>query len=690
MRSSAVLAAASLISACANAPPPAAPPAEAPLAALPPSAEPPAPLAPLANEAIELTIERGFVQLGLGNLRPALWSHDQLRARLPAAARRELDAVERAEKLAADAARKASRATTELYRCNDCRERARLEQQRTVTLRAGVQARRARDTAVERASAALERQLGSPKAAPEVGVALARLQEGRRRGAASRSVRYAEAGERAAGVAALERAAELAGAHTEAGQHVRRELLHGLWSADDSEQARRVIDELAPVAPAEWRAELRYRAALLDALDGDDARAADGFDRALEAHVAGSAVSVKTLAMAALVARYRALDFERALGAAFRVFDESARSVPTTPVPPAPAALSALQAARPAGLQDAVQYGVLGLLDSGGSELDADGVARLAADCVERLGRDPLRLGGAAQARAAILSVLATRALYRNDPERARQLAEAARNLGAFAGSRGALDVLRALALHKGESERVEELARARAKLPLGYRDWVGADAEPDERHLAAQLRRKADDDDTGQTASEQDESPVAHNVRSAMRACLEPVRTRLPPANGSGKERRVATITLRAQVFPDGRVAIEAKADRGDAQTTAVLECLQHVGPRLLARAPSSVSATVVLDEAVRRTSPPGLAGIWGSSLGDGLGGGIGDLIGSQPGYGGLGLRGTGLGGGGTGDGIGLGSLGTRGRGAGAGYGRLTPTKPKTKPPPKTPAPEQ
>jgi hypothetical protein len=69
--------------------------------------------------------------------------------------------------------------------------------------------------------------------------------------------------------------------------------------------------------------------------------------------------------------------------------------------------------------------------------------------------------------------------------------------------------------------------------------------------------------------------------------------------------------------------------------------------------------------------TSPYGRDTALGSDAMSAMGALMGDQIGENFGFGGLGLRGTGRGGGGTGEGtIGLGNLGTIGHGAGGGTG--------------------
>ncbi len=669
---------AGLAVACAGSPPPAPKPAAPEVVAAPAEPEKAPPPEPLAMEDIELTVKDGFAGVGLGNVRPKLWSEDELVKRLPFAAKREIEAMRRARKASRDASRKASKASYAVYRCRECRERAQLLRASKAARKASTKARDALNKAIDHAEQSLDKQLASPKAKPEIGVALARIRANRTLSAAADHwVRYGEADASENGTVSLQDAAELAAADTEVGRQVRYELLNRLWGEDDGQAARRVIAELADGAKPEWRAELEFHAAVYDALDGDHAKAAEGFERALAAHVPGSTVTRKTLALAALVARYRTLDFERALSAAFTAFDEAARPEPRAPEPPAPPKPKlkpkpiSPKAAREAALSQATEFGMMGLLGTsslGGGSFDENDIARLAADSVEQLDRDPTKLTGSPEGRARILSVLAIRALYRNDADRARELAEAARALGPLAGTRGALDVLEALAFRDDDLDRAKDISKERSKLRPGtFRTWAGSAAEPDERDLVARLK-KARGDAASDKKEEAPEPPATGNVRSAVRACIEPVRTELPKATGNGKERRIAILTLRAQVFPDGKVELAASADRAEGSVPTVLACLRTIGPRLLAHAPSSVTARVTLNESVRRASA-GFGGMWGDQIGEAFGAG------------GLGLTGIGKGGGGTGTGIGIGSLGSSGSVGGLGYiGRPGAAKPPPK----------
>jgi hypothetical protein len=131
--------------------------------------------------------------------------------------------------------------------------------------------------------------------------------------------------------------------------------------------------------------------------------------------------------------------------------------------------------------------------------------------------------------------------------------------------------------------------------------------------------------------------------------------------------------LTLSAQVFENGSVKIEADADRKVQGIEPVLDCLRQVGPRVLARAPSSVNAKIVLDDSVRRAQSGGLG------LSDQSFGGFGGLVGSGVGTG-LGTFGIGRGGGGRGPGAGLGSIGGLSRGGASGARPLKPREPGAK----------
>ena len=676
---------ASFAVACAGSPPPAPKPATPKVAVATPEVESTPPAEPLAMQSVTLTVKDGFADVGLGRVQPKLWSEEELVRRLPLGAKREVEALLRARKASREASRDASLASHTLHACRDCRERAQLQRKSDAARKASNGARQALDKAIDRADRQLEKQLGSAKAAPEVGVALARIRAGRAdlSPSAAHWFRYGEADASDSGLVTLRQAAELAGPDTEVGRLMRYELLNRLWGKDDGQAVRQVVAELAGTAPPEWRAELEFHAAAYDALDGDHAKAAAGFERALAAHVPGSSVTRKTLALAALVARYRSLDFELTLSAAFTAFDEAAKPEPRAPEPPAPPKPPAPTKPKPiartnkrvgvkiaqAALRQHAEFGMIGLLSTsafGGGRFDEDEIARLAADSIERLDRDPTKLSGSAEGRARVLSVLAIRALYRNQVHLAQELAEASRALGPLAGTHGALNVLEALAFRDNDPEQAAKIAKVRATMNWDPKAWTGSDAEPDERNLTEVLKKARG----GAPATKDKDTPappVAQNVLSAVRACVEPVRMDLPEATGTGKERRIATLTLSAQVFSDGKVQFHAGADHIDGSMRQVLACLKSMGPRALAHAPSSVTARVTLSDSVRRVGSA-FGGLWG------------DQIGESFGAGGLGFSGIGKGGGGVGDGIGIGSIGRGQNGGGGTVGRPPAKKPPAK----------
>ncbi|HMR07200.1 MAG TPA: hypothetical protein PKA88_15560, partial [Polyangiaceae bacterium] len=241
------------------------------------------------------------------------------------------------------------------------------------------------------------------------------------------------------------------------------------------------------------------------------------------------------------------------------------------------------------------------------------------------------------------------------------------RALGPLAGTHGALNVLEALAFRDNDPEQAAKIAKVRATMNWDPKAWTGSDAEPDERNLTEVLKKARG----GAPATKDKDTPappVAQNVLSAVRACVEPVRMDLPEATGTGKERRIATLTLSAQVFSDGKVQFHAGADHIDGSMRQVLACLKSMGPRALAHAPSSVTARVTLSDSVRRVGSA-FGGLWG------------DQIGESFGAGGLGFSGIGKGGGGVGDGIGIGSIGRGQNGGGGTVGRPPAKKPPAKP---------
>ncbi|HMR80779.1 MAG TPA: hypothetical protein PKD61_36970, partial [Polyangiaceae bacterium] len=166
---------ASFAVACAGSPPPAPKPATPKVAVATPEVESTPPAEPLAMQSVTLTVKDGFADVGLGRVQPKLWSEEELVRRLPLGAKREVEALLRARKASREASRDASLASHTLHACRDCRERAQLQRKSDAARKASNGARQALDKAIDRADRQLEKQLGSAKAAPEVGVALARI-----------------------------------------------------------------------------------------------------------------------------------------------------------------------------------------------------------------------------------------------------------------------------------------------------------------------------------------------------------------------------------------------------------------------------------------------------------------------------------------------------------------------------------
>lgn len=667
--------------ACAGAPPPATPkPSKVVVAEKKPEPEPaPAP-ALLPSERVQLTQKSDFLRLELGTIRPKLMSEEDLLGRLSAAAKIEIRAIERAQKAADAAGVEVGTASLNLDACDGCPQHKALAAKQEQAYDKHDRALRALTRARVKAETALEKMLARPAASPAVGLALARLQSGSSLEPSSPSTLvYGEPKASVTGEEALLRAIELAKPGEELGQRARQELLH-LWASGRGDRQQKIIDELLAAGPSEWRSELHFRSALGRAEQGDDRGALERFENSLKEHTAASAVSRETILTGILIARYRLLDFEGTLAAASALFEEWA--TPSVP--------------------DSSSAGQLGILASMSSRLNARlsssaveaAVTRFAADAVERLDRDPTALEGRSDLRASVLSRLAVRALYRSDTAGARRLAEAAVGPEPLAEAEDALRVLELVARREGDEARAAELVEKRESLRgrfVGMSGLLGGSLdEPDRTAVVEELRERVTPDARkSKTKSKNDdepEPPAKRVLRSALRLCIEPVRERLPKATAADKKRSIATVSLNAKVFDDGHSTVEADADNRQDGMASVLECLKGVAPRVLARAPSSISAKVVIDDSARRAhefgsnfglgSVSASGGVWGSLSG----------VGAASGYGGLGLVGTGSGGGGTGVGsigIGrLGGLGTKGRGSGYGA-KKRPKKPAIKPKP-------
>lgn len=429
-----------------------------------------------------------------------------------------------------------------------------------------------------------------------------------------------EAGGSSLAIPALERAKELSDASTELGRVARYALLVQRWAAADADGALGELTPLLASAPADQRYELHARHGLLLGKRGEHRQAAEAFARALaEPELKDEPVKRSDLRSARVVAEYRAGRFREALSLALAELDRTATQHPVFTTRRSP-------------------------------EL------RLASDAVERLGVDVESVQAKPETQARVQSELALRALHRHDPKRAAELALRAIALAPKHAKDG-YSVLIALAKQKGDTERVRELEEqerraAPSSCMIGLLSALGTrdlSPEHDERN-ALKDDAKADG---------------KRNVASLFRLCLEASFWRLPERGGK------QAVELEATLKDDGSVTLEVSGDApGD-----VAECLRSMGPKILARAPSSIKARVELGTA-RQT--------WGGMDGV-LGGLAGSSIGEAFGAGGLGLRGTG-GGGGTGEGtIGIGSFGLRGQGAGAGAGYGRGAKP-----PKAKAPKK
>ncbi|MBI3205804.1 MAG: hypothetical protein HYZ29_29985 [Myxococcales bacterium] len=411
--------------------------------------------------------------------------------------------------------------------------------------------------------------------------------------------------------AALERARDLSQPDTDLGRLARYALALSRWRSASAPEALAEIDALLPVAPAEQKFELLVRQALLLGVRGRHAEAAGGFARALaEPEMAKEAVLRAQLRSAQALAEYRAGRLREALALALAELGRS--SLPAHAFAASPASGAALT---------------------------------VAADVVERLAIDVEGASVGADGKAAILSELAVRALHRHDQQGARRLAERAVQLGPRA-SAGAFDVLIALAKKQSDGARVAE---------LGEQKRVARPSMPFESGLLALLGGKPRAPEFDERAALKDDAKAdaKRNVASLVRLCLEPNVWRLTHRDGASE------LTLSALVKDDGSVTVDVTGDA----PSEVTECVTRMGPKVLARAPSSVHAQIDLSH-VRESELFAAAGLWGKPLEN--------SIGRADGVGGLGLRGAGSGtrvGGTIGIGA-IGGLGTRGQGGGAGVG--------------------
>lgn len=435
---------------------------------------------------------------------------------------------------------------------------------------------------------------------------------------------YADADRQSAlAIAPLERARDLSPADTELGRLARYSLMLHRWQGGESAAALSETEAFLAHAPADLGFELHVRHGILLGAQGRHADAARAFARALaQPEASKEPVSRFQLREAMLVAEYRAGRFREALTLALAELDR------------------VLTSARPF----AVTY-------------VREPETRIAADIVERLGIDVEELAAGAETRALILSELSLRAAHRHDDRGASRLAERAVTLSPK-GAADAYDVLIALAKRKHDVARVAEL-EAQKKAARPRQSSFGLLALFGQKKAAPEFDERA-------ALADDAKADAKRNVASLVRLCLEPSHWRLPERGGK------SLAELDAVVKDDGSVSVSVSGDA----PPEVSECLRTMGPKLLARAPSSIHARIDLSHARE-------SGLFADSA---LGGLIGDtsaVLGTG-GLGGLGLRGTGIGGGGRGEVTGVGAtggLGTRGHGGGTavGTGRGALKKPPT-----------
>jgi hypothetical protein len=399
------------------------------------------------------------------------------------------------------------------------------------------------------------------------------------------------------------------------------------WMKGDAAAARDELAALQPTAPAAWRAELAFRLGVAHAAVGDERAAGAAFGQALAAAGPGDVVTRRELRQARLVAEYRAGEHRSALALAIELLDDVAPS----------------------------KRGVSFARESFG--LERATVVRLAADCVERLGRGQADLARATPATAgAILARLAVRELYRGDRDAAAAtVAAALARLPADAAVRPLLADLGALArgpLDEAGRKRLRaEVAaeiRSRASL-LAALGALGGRAELplEEQELEAALAP--------------DKTPVAERrVRSLVRLCLEPAAgwlARRPAARGE------STLELNARA-DRGRPVVEVTLPN-ERELAPTADCLVRVGERILPPAPLHASvdlqhagitaAQLKWREELKTLGKDRLGtGALERAATRGLGG-----LGGVGGAGGLGTRGSAAGGGGA---IGIGGLGRGG----------------------------
>ncbi len=608
-----------------------------------------------------------FVGTGVARVTPRLMSDADLVKRLPAAARVQYQKVSSLRKKAADLEQAGEAAMMASFFGHASAAKAKYKLASSQASRARLALSRGQN----RATDALEKMLAK-KPSGEIGLALSRLYE---RGAEareapqSRSIQYGELSTRTGdglALAPLRTAVEATSPSSELGRFVRLELVYHLMSTNDARDAFAILPELIGASPPDQRPLLIFYTGVLHALDGKDAAAADDFRRAHEGLAVSSGISRSDLLSAELVARYRAGQFERALGVASENWTERANPAPLAPdpmPPPPPPTPKTKRGAKAIGMLEALSANSLWAFGSSAGLSESD-VLRLATDAVERLHLDPSTVQGPVGLRAGIFSRLAVRALYRNDDDTAKTHAEAARAL-AQPASRDAIRVLQLLSRRAGDDDAAKDFAKEAEALPYGLGKF-GSD--PELAYLEVELR--------GQKATATPAPPAERNVRSLLRLCIEPLHQHLPKT-ATIDNKFVATVELDAKVYEKGRVELQALPGPTTAKQSGLVElaaCLKQMGPRVLAKAPSSVDAAISIAQLTPRSSGFGEGldafGTIGIGGGSGIGGfGSGSSLRERSGViGGL---------------IGVGDLGVRGPGAGSGIvgGKGKPTIKKRAP---------
>jgi tetratricopeptide (TPR) repeat protein len=311
------------------------------------------------------------------------------------------------------------------------------------------------------------------------------------------------------------------------------------------------LDGLAKDAPPSWRFEAHVRVGFARGALGEHEAAALTFRAALGLpRDAGEPADREALRAALLLAEYRAGRFAVALDVALDAIESRiGRATPRS------------------------QPGI-------------DGLARIAADCVERsslaLERLDVRRPNAA---AAVMTRLALRRAYRGDRAGAIASARAAIARAPTAGVvRDAYALLATLADEQGDSARAAEL-RARVEKAPRYdgspRAVLGGRTLEDRERDALGLRGKP----------KSLEAAARHAVDSLVRFCLEPSFWRMSSVP-LRTDREKKQLTVRATITEPGAVTAVVEVE-GEAPAQ-ILGCLREHGPRVLAAAPSSLHASI------------------------------------------------------------------------------------------------